>query len=108
MSILLMLVFDSSNLSTSCYSHVKEAPYSADFGDFASFLSHMREQAVHRRKDLLVVDSGGKVAAKPDGWIPLEEVIILLLHDPNDTLSCYGYTKQQICTMATVFPTLLP
>ncbi|KAF9314729.1 hypothetical protein BG003_003882 [Podila horticola] len=38
--------------------HVKEAPYSADFGDFASFLSHMREQAVHRRKDLLVVDSG--------------------------------------------------
>ncbi|KAG0346799.1 hypothetical protein BG004_000786 [Podila humilis] len=38
--------------------HLKEAPYSADFGDFASFLSHMREQAAHRRKDLLVVDSG--------------------------------------------------
>ncbi|KAF9582660.1 hypothetical protein BGW38_010923, partial [Lunasporangiospora selenospora] len=38
--------------------HVKEASYSADFGDFSSFLSHMREQAIHRRKDLLVVDSG--------------------------------------------------
>ena len=39
--------------------HIKEGSYSADFGDFSSFLSHMREQAVHRRKDLLVVDSGG-------------------------------------------------
>jgi len=43
--------------------HVKEGSYSADFGDFSSFLSHMREQAVHRRKDLLVVDSGGKKQA---------------------------------------------
>ncbi|KAF9138054.1 hypothetical protein BG015_002524 [Linnemannia schmuckeri] len=38
--------------------HTKEASYSADFGDFSSFLYHMRQQAVHRRKDLLVVDSG--------------------------------------------------
>ncbi|KAG0054400.1 hypothetical protein BGZ83_011300 [Gryganskiella cystojenkinii] len=38
--------------------HVKEGSYSADFGDFASFLYHMRQQAAHRRKDLLVVDSG--------------------------------------------------
>ncbi|KAG0237984.1 Metallo-dependent phosphatase-like protein [Mortierella sp. GBAus27b] len=38
--------------------HLKEGAYSADFGDFASFLAHMREQAAIRRKDLLVVDSG--------------------------------------------------
>ncbi|KAF9086187.1 hypothetical protein BGX29_001539 [Mortierella sp. GBA35] len=38
--------------------HTKEASYSADFGDFSSFLYHMRQQANHRRKDLLVVDSG--------------------------------------------------
>ncbi|KAI7826568.1 Metallo-dependent phosphatase-like protein [Gamsiella multidivaricata] len=38
--------------------NTKEESYSADFGDFASFLFHMRQQANHRRKDLLVVDSG--------------------------------------------------
>ncbi|KAG0224927.1 hypothetical protein BGW42_004753 [Actinomortierella wolfii] len=38
--------------------HPNDPNYSADFGDFASFLAHMREQAVHRRKDLFVVDSG--------------------------------------------------
>ncbi|KAI1315735.1 hypothetical protein EDD11_000385 [Mortierella claussenii] len=38
--------------------HIKEESYSADFGDFASFLLHMRQQANHRRKNLLVVDSG--------------------------------------------------
>ncbi|KAF9956184.1 hypothetical protein BGZ72_002966 [Mortierella alpina] len=38
--------------------HIKEESYSADFGDFASFLYHMRQQASIRRQDLLVVDSG--------------------------------------------------
>ncbi|KAG0209374.1 hypothetical protein BGX28_010362 [Mortierella sp. GBA30] len=38
--------------------NTKEGSYSADFGDFSSFISHMRDQAKHRRKDLLVVDSG--------------------------------------------------
>ncbi|KAF9285212.1 hypothetical protein BGZ68_004041 [Mortierella alpina] len=41
-----------------CCSHTKEEAYSADFGDFASFLFHMRQQACIRRQDLLVVDSG--------------------------------------------------
>ncbi|KAF9925144.1 hypothetical protein BGZ67_008871 [Mortierella alpina] len=38
--------------------HTKEESYSADFGDFASFLFHMRQQANLRQQDLLVVDSG--------------------------------------------------
>ncbi|KAF9977629.1 hypothetical protein BGZ73_005483 [Actinomortierella ambigua] len=32
--------------------------YSGDFGDFASFVSHMRNQATHRNRDLFVFDSG--------------------------------------------------
>lgn len=87
-------------------SHVKEAPYSADFGDFASFLSHMREQAVHRRKDLLVVDSGGKVGNKGFSG----RVVIKLLHCSNNGSLLFLMDKrnQQICTMAMVFPTLQP
>ncbi|CAO3564698.1 unnamed protein product [Mortierella alpina] len=38
--------------------NTREGSYSADFGDFSSFISHMRDQANHRRQDLLVVDSG--------------------------------------------------
>ena len=73
--------------------HVKEGSYSGDFGDFSSFLSHMREQAGHRRKDLLVVDSGGK--EEIDGPP--------LFFFPQRALSNRNYISQ-ICMMATVFP----
>ncbi|CAA7260475.1 unnamed protein product [Cyclocybe aegerita] len=40
-----------------------EPNYSGDFGDFASFVSHMKEIAIERDVDLLLVDSGDL----PDG-----------------------------------------
>ncbi|ELU44243.1 vacuolar protein [Rhizoctonia solani AG-1 IA] len=42
--------------------HLHESPpepnYSGDFGDFASFVDHMRKEADRRGVDLLVIDSG--------------------------------------------------
>ncbi|KAF8211957.1 Metallo-dependent phosphatase-like protein [Mycena galopus ATCC 62051] len=35
-----------------------EPNYSGDFGDFASFVSHMKELAIRKNVDLLLVDSG--------------------------------------------------
>ncbi|KAF9463557.1 Metallo-dependent phosphatase-like protein [Collybia nuda] len=35
-----------------------EPNYSGDFGDFASFVAHMKEKAIERDVDLLLVDSG--------------------------------------------------
>ena len=38
--------------------HLKEQSYGADWGDFASFVKHMRKQADHLDVDLLLVDTG--------------------------------------------------
>ena len=35
-----------------------EPNYSGDFGDFKSFVLHMKEKAIHDNVDLLLVDSG--------------------------------------------------
>ena len=38
--------------------HLKEGNYGADWGDFVSFVKHMREKADQLNVDLLVVDTG--------------------------------------------------
>ncbi|KAF8539721.1 Metallo-dependent phosphatase-like protein [Trichophaea hybrida] len=41
--------------------HLSEPQYSADLGDYISFISHMRQRAKEKGVDLLVIDSGDRV-----------------------------------------------
>ena len=41
--------------------HMKERNYRADWGDFTSFIKHMREKADKLNVDLLVVDTGSLI-----------------------------------------------
>ncbi|KAI1080221.1 Metallo-dependent phosphatase-like protein [Whalleya microplaca] len=41
--------------------HLQEAQYSADWGDYISFTSHMRKKADERGVDLLVIDTGDRI-----------------------------------------------
>ncbi|KAI1099259.1 Metallo-dependent phosphatase-like protein [Jackrogersella minutella] len=54
--------------------HLQEPQYSADWGDYISFTSHMRQKADEKGVDLLVVDTGDRIegnglydASKPKG-----------------------------------------
>jgi 2',3'-cyclic-nucleotide 2'-phosphodiesterase (5'-nucleotidase family) len=38
--------------------HLNEKNYGADWGDFASFVAHMKDEANRSGSDLLVIDSG--------------------------------------------------
>ncbi|KAJ5948304.1 hypothetical protein N7466_001319 [Penicillium verhagenii] len=38
--------------------HIKEGNYGADWGDFVSFVKHMRDKASNDKVDLLVIDTG--------------------------------------------------
>jgi 2',3'-cyclic-nucleotide 2'-phosphodiesterase (5'-nucleotidase family) len=56
--------------------HLLEPQFSADLGDYVSFIHHMKQQAATREVDLLVVDSGDRHdgnglsdATTPDGEI---------------------------------------
>jgi 2',3'-cyclic-nucleotide 2'-phosphodiesterase (5'-nucleotidase family) len=42
--------------------HLKERNYGADWGDFASFVTHMRAKAARMGVDLLVVDTGVRIS----------------------------------------------
>lgn len=38
--------------------HIKEGNYGADWGDFVSFVKHMRDKATEDKLDLLLIDTG--------------------------------------------------
>lgn len=38
--------------------HIKERNYGADWGDFVSFIHHMKDQATDKNVDLLLIDTG--------------------------------------------------
>jgi 2',3'-cyclic-nucleotide 2'-phosphodiesterase (5'-nucleotidase family) len=51
--------------------HLNEVNYGADWGDFVSFVTHMRNQADQHNVDLLVVDTGIPIHACLDSIITL-------------------------------------
>ena len=50
--------FTSANLQGWVEGHIKEASYSADWGDVYSFIHHMKNKAHTEGRDLLIVDTG--------------------------------------------------
>ena len=77
--------------------HIKEESYSADFGDFASFLYHMRQQASIRRQDLLVVDSGD--LHHGTGLTDATELDGELLNPIYEKVRCRGHTTVSFSRM---------
>ncbi|KAA1477516.1 hypothetical protein DENSPDRAFT_885166 [Dentipellis sp. KUC8613] len=70
-----------------------EPNYSADLGDFASFVAHMKDLAVEKDVDILLVDSGdlhdgtGLSDRSPDGSVDGHESSQFIAELPYDVLS---------------------
>ncbi|QKX60151.1 uncharacterized protein TRUGW13939_07294 [Talaromyces rugulosus] len=70
--------------------HLQEPSYSADWGDYVSFVTHMRNKAEAEDRDLLVVDTGDRVEGNG-------------LYDASDPKGQYLYDilkQQQIDVMS--------
>jgi 2',3'-cyclic-nucleotide 2'-phosphodiesterase (5'-nucleotidase family) len=48
--------------------HLKEGSYSADWGDFASFVAHMKQKAKALKTDLLLIDTGVRNGTREAMW----------------------------------------
>lgn len=60
--------------------HLKERNYGADWGDYVSFVKHMRKKADKLRVDLLLIDTG--------------EIVFCAFK------TTFAYRQQETCTMA--------
>ncbi|KAI5861065.1 Metallo-dependent phosphatase-like protein [Durotheca rogersii] len=71
--------------------HLQEPQYSADWGDYISFTSHMRKKADEKGVDLLVIDTGDRIEGSG-------------LYDGSDPKGKYSYdifTQQPIDALCT-------
>lgn len=55
--------------------HLKERNYGADWGDYVSFVKHMRDKADELDVDLLLVDTGTRIVFL--SWVTIRERITL-------------------------------
>nr|POF22076.1 secreted protein [Quercus suber] len=62
--------------------HLKEKNYGADWGDFVSFVKDMRRNAETYDVDLLVVDTGVRIARASSAWSCL--VLMVIAQDLHD------------------------
>jgi 2',3'-cyclic-nucleotide 2'-phosphodiesterase (5'-nucleotidase family) len=58
MSTYILLASVCTDLKGWVEGHIKEASYSADWGDVYSFIHHMKNKAHSEGRDLLIVDTG--------------------------------------------------
>ncbi|KAJ6153754.1 hypothetical protein N7470_006713 [Penicillium chermesinum] len=91
--------------------HLQEPSFSADWGDYISFASRMREKIEEQGRDLLVIDTGDRVegnglydSSKPKG-IYLSEI---LRHQHIDVITSGNHELYQHNTSEAEFLTTVP
>ncbi|GAD95787.1 Ser/Thr protein phosphatase family [Paecilomyces variotii No. 5] len=91
--------------------HLQEPSYSADWGDYVSFATHMREKAEAQGRDLLVIDTGDRVegnglydSSEPKGIYTAE----ILKQQPIDLLSSGNHELYKQNTSKAEFLTTVP
>lgn len=72
--------------------HLQESQYSADWGDYISFASHMRKRADDEGRDLLLVDTGDRVEGNGlyDASTPKGQYYYDIYREQDVDLLCTG------------------
>ncbi|KAL4936983.1 hypothetical protein BDV06DRAFT_82556 [Aspergillus oleicola] len=91
--------------------HLQEPSYSADWGDYVSFSSHMRGIAESRGQDLLVIDTGDRVEGNGlyDSSVPKGIYISEIIREQHiDVLSSGNHELYKKATSDAEFLTTVP